>query len=331
MRAKYCPVVAFSILLGSVTWLCPSSMAQSISNLTLQQVARLTPEQLSQRLPQPDPPPTSQQAAEADQRQGDYFDVNGARIFYQVVGQGTPLLLIHGFPLSGQLYQYQLAQLSKQFQVITPDLRGFGKSQTPDGNATIATYAQDMLALLDHLGLQQAIIGGHSMGGQVTLEMYKEAPQRFAGMLLLDTNPMAASFVEQGEWPGFGNQAKNNGVPSIVPIAAPQLLTGVTLALDKTKAKTMMDILAEGSVNGVIGGGHALATRSDYTGLLGNITVPTLVVVGLDDPVYAFPIAQMTQAAIPNAQLAVIPGASHASMFERPALFNTAVLDWANQ
>jgi pimeloyl-ACP methyl ester carboxylesterase len=178
--------------------------------------------------------------------------------------------------------------------------------------------------------VQQAIVGGHSMGGQVTLEMYKEAPQRFAGMLLIDTNPMAASFVEQGEWPGFGMQAKNKGVASIVPIAAPQLLTGVTLALDKTKAMTMMDILAEGSVNGVVGGGEALAARPDYTSLLGSITVPTLVVVGLDDPVYAFPISQMTQAAIPNARLAVIPAASHASMFERPALFNAAVRSWAS-
>jgi pimeloyl-ACP methyl ester carboxylesterase len=81
----------------------------------------------------------------------------------------------------------------------------------------------------------------------------------------------------------------------------------------------MADILAEASVNGVVGGGQALATRPDYTSLLGSIKVPTLVLVGLEDPVYAFPISQM----------AVILGASHASIFERPKLANDAILSWA--
>lgn len=288
-----------------------------------------TPEQLAQYLPPLTPPPTPAQAAQADQRQGAYADINGARIFYQVAGQGTPLLLIHGFPLSGQLYQGQLAGLSSRFQVITPDLRGFGKSLAPDGNGSIATYAQDMLALMDHLGIQKAIIGGHSMGGQITLEMYKQQPARFAAMLLIDTNPAAASFVEQGEWQGYRQQGANAGVSSIVPIVEPQLLTGVTRALDSAKSTTMMNILAEASVNGILGGGQALATRPNYTSVLGTINVPTLVLIGLEDPVYAFPISQMTKAAIPNAQLAVILGASHASIFEQPGLANQAILNWA--
>jgi len=308
-----------SILLGGMTSLSTPGAAQQLP----------TAEQLAQYLPPLTPPPTPVEAAQADQRQGAYVDVNGARIFYQVAGQGTPLLLIHGFPLSGQLYQSQLTGLSSRFQVITPDLRGFGKSLAPDENASIETYAQDMLALLDQLGIQTAIIGGHSMGGQITLEMYKKQPQRFAGMLLIDTNPMAASFVEKGEWQGYREQGANVGISSIVPIIEPQLLTGATRALDSAKSTTMMNILAEASVNGVLGGGQALATRPDYTSLLGSIAVPTLVLIGLEDPVYAFPISQMTKAAIPNAQLAVILGASHASIFERPNLANKAILNWA--
>ena len=179
------------------------------------------PGQLERYLPPLAPPPTPVQAAQADQRQGAYADINGTRIFYQVAGQGTPLLLIHGFPLSGQLYQGQLAGLRKYFTVITPDLRGFGKSLAPDGNGSIQAYAQDMLALLDHLGVQSAVIGGHSMGGQITLDMYKEQPARFAGMLLIDTDPMAATVVEQGQWQGYREQGANAGVSSIVPIIEP--------------------------------------------------------------------------------------------------------------
>lgn len=323
MSLKSHLLVGVSILVGGTTWLASPGAAQQPRLPTPQEVARL--------LPPPTPPPTPEQAAAADQRQGEYFDVDGARIFYQVKGSGTPLLLIHGFPLSGQLYQSQIDALSSQFQVITPDLRGFGKSTAPDANASDAIYAHDMLALLDHLGIQQAIIGGHSMGGQITLEMYREAPERFSGMLLIDTNPMAASFVEKGEFAGYAKQAVNGGVSSIVPSFTPQLLTGLTRATSAAKTTTIEDILAEASLNGVLGGAQALSNRSDYTSLLPSIAVPTLVLVGLDDPVYAFPISQMAQAAIPGAQLAVVVGAAHASILERPALANEAILNWAAQ
>jgi hypothetical protein len=90
-------LIGVSILVGGAMGLCLPSVAQ--------QPTLPHPEQIAQQLPPPMPPPTPEQAMQADQRQGDYFDVDGARIFYQVAGSGTPLLLIHGFPLSGQLYR----------------------------------------------------------------------------------------------------------------------------------------------------------------------------------------------------------------------------------
>lgn len=277
------------------------------------------------------PPPTQEAAMAADQRQGEFFDIDGAHIFYQVAGHGTPLLLIHGYPLSGDLFRGQLAGLSSKFQVITLDLPGFGKSTAPDATGSISAYAQYVLALMNQLNIQSAIIGGHSMGGQITLELYRVAPQRFSGMILIDTNPMKASIVEQAEFPAFGAQAQQLGVPSIVPILAPQMVTGATLLRNQQTASGIMNILAEGSVNGAIGGGQALATRSDYTAMLGSIAVPTLVLEGVDDPVYGVSIAQMTANAIPGAQLKLIPSAAHASIFERPRVANEAIAAWAGQ
>lgn len=285
---------------------------------------------VAQYLP-PQPTPTAAQAQAADTRQGQYVDVDGAHLFYQVTGTGTPLLLIHGFPLDGQLYQGQLPQLGQRFQVITPDLRGFGKSTTPDAQGSIQRYARDMLGLMNQLGIRKAIIGGHSMGGQIVLQMYRQAPERFLGMVLIDTNPMAASVEEQYEFPGFGAQAQQQGVPSIVPTLVAQFLTGTTRLNNPTATMTLMNILAEASLNGVVGGGQALATRPDFTALLPKIAVPTLVLVGVDDPVYGLEISQMTQAAIPGAVLAIIPQAEHTSIFEQPVIANSIITRWAGQ
>ncbi len=275
------------------------------------------------------PTPTAAQAAAADTRQGQYVTVNGAQIFYQVAGTGTPLLLIHGFPLSGALFQGQLAGLSSRFQVITPDLRGFGKSSTPSAYGSIEQYASDMLAFMNALHIQRAVIGGHSMGGQVTLELYHQAPQRFLGMILIDTNPMAASVIEQAEWPAMGSQAQAEGVPSIVSTIEPQMLTGTGRSGSPALAAEMADILAEGSVPGVVGGGAALATRPDFTTMLHAVTVPTLVLVGVDDPIYSYEVSTMTHNAIPFSKLVVLPQAEHASIFEQPALANAAIAQWA--
>jgi len=196
--------------------------------------------------------------------------------------------------------------------VITPDLRGFGKSTTPNAKGSIVTYAHDIIALMDHLGIKKAIIGGHSMGGQITLELYREAPERFLGMILIDTNAMPASIVEQAQWPAFG-------------------LTGVERMANLSGTTEMMDILAEASVNGVKGGGQALATRPDYTGLLPTIAVPTLVLVGLDDPIYSFEVSEMMKAAIPSSKLVIIPQAEHASIFEQRPASNLAIARFAEQ
>ena len=99
---------------------------------------------------------------------GQYAEVNGARIYYQVAGSGEPMMLIHGYPLNSNLFRDQRDELSKRYKVITPDLRGFGKSVAPDDDASLEVYAKDMIGLMDKLGIQKAIIGGHSMGGMTT-------------------------------------------------------------------------------------------------------------------------------------------------------------------
>ena len=273
--------------------------------------------------------PTQQQAVAADTRVGSTFSFDGAQIFYQVTGAGTPLVLIHGYPLSGALFTYQQTGLASRFQVITLDLPGYGQSTATSGSASTAYYAQAVLALLDHLGIAKAVIGGHSMGGTVTEELYREAPQRFAGMILIDTVAAAAPTVEKAQWIGYGLQATEQGVPSILPNIVPTLLTGNTLLDTPAVGTEIEDIIAEASVDGLQGGAATLVDRPDYTSLLPTIAVPTLVLEGVDDGVYAFPVAQQIQAAIKGSTLALLPNGGHVAVLERPNETNQAITAWA--
>lgn len=124
-------------------------------------------------------------------------EINGATIHYTVSGQGSPILLIHGYPLSGELFSRNRVALSGSHQVITMDLRGFGQSSAPVSDpGSLQSYARDALGLLDTLNIQKAVIGGMSMGGPVVFEMYRAAPERFSGMILIDTVANPASLVE---------------------------------------------------------------------------------------------------------------------------------------
>ena len=241
-----------------------------------------------------------------DQRKGDTFEHDGANIFYQKTGSGSPMLLVHGYPLSGALFGRVVGTLSQSHTVITPDLRGYGLSHAPTVTSSVENYADDMLALMDHLGVKKAVVGGMSMGGPVVLAMYKKAPERFDGLVLIDTTFKKASPAEAGMWRG----------------AEPMIEGGMEEDL------TMM--LLPASKTALLSGAKVLADRPDATAELATIAVPTLVLVGQDDALYSFESAQMMQGKIKGAQLHVVPGAAHAAIFENPGDAGRAIADWAN-
>lgn len=270
-------------------------------------------------------------AMSGDQRQGHYFTYGGARIFYQDTGKGMPMILIHGYPLSGELFKYQRNPLSKHFRFITIDLPGYGKSSAPNAAGSIEGYAKDVMALMDHLHIQKAIVGGHSMGGVITMELYREMPQRFSGMVLIDTNPKPAPIVGKSEWDAYAKQAREKGIASTVPLLLPVMLTGKTIASMPQKADILKRVVMEASVNGFVAGGHALANRMDYRPTLKTVKVPALIIVGQDDPLWAVPLDQLMHHLIPNSTLSILPGAAHASIFEQPSEANDAIMDWATK
>ncbi len=271
----------------------------------------------------------SSQSASAQVQAGS-VQVGSATIAYRVQGHGPAMMLVHGFPLSGELFAKNRAVLARRYTVVTPDLRGFGSSTTPDSKGGVQLYAKDMLAVMDHLHVSKAIIGGMSMGGPVVLEMYREAPQRFRGMILIDSTSSPANDVEKAQWPGFGQQSRDKGVASMIPVLMPQMLTTATRTSNPALVKFIGGIVRKGSVNAAVAGGETLATRPDSRPTLAHIKVPVLFVVGADDPIYPVEMNQKMHQDTPGSRLAVIPGAAHAAIIEKPEACNRAIEAWAS-
>lgn len=263
-------------------------------------------------------------------RQDGMLSVNGAQIHYVSQGSGTPMLLLHGYPLSGELFaRNRDALASAGYRVITIDHRGYGQSVAPEGDAgSIQTYAKDALAVMDQLNVPSAIIGGMSMGGPIVFEMYRTAPERFKGMLLIDTIANPANVVEKALWGSMAQKAVTYGPQSLVGELLKDMLTGQTRLSKPGDAKFLGDIVKQASIAGDVAGARALSERPDSLHMLGTITVPTLILEGVEDTVYPPPFAMKMQQNIAGSKLVLIPGAAHAAIYENADAANRAIVDW---
>lgn len=263
------------------------------------------------------------------------FDlVDGVSMVFHDEGQGEPIVLVHGFPLSSAMYEPQRAALSSRFRVITPDLRGMGGSDATPFNPedySMNVYADDLVALLDQLGIGQAIVGGMSMGGYIVFAMLRRHPDRIKGVILIDTK--AEPDTAEGRAGRFKmiEQARNEGAEAVADAMLPKMLTERTRNEQPELARFVREMMIATPVDGMVGALTALANRPDSTPTLAQINVPTLILVGSDDPITPPAAAETMQRGIANTQLVVVEGAAHAANLERPDIVNQAILDWAAQ
>ena len=261
---------------------------------------------------------------------GAYADLNGARIYYKVQGSGRPVLLIHGYPLAGDLFSKNRDVLARAGnEVITMDLRGFGKSTAPVNDAgSIQTYAKDALALLDKLNVKKAVVGGMSMGGAIVFEMYREAPDRFSGIILIDTLADPAGPVEKAIWMAMSDKAQAKGPASLVDDLLKSMLTGKTRMEHPDQSAALAGLVKQASVAGDVAGAMALVNRPDSLATLPTIKAPTLIIEGQEDTVYPVELSEKMHQNIAGSKLVIIPGAAHAAIYEKARQANSAILAW---
>jgi 3-oxoadipate enol-lactonase len=256
------------------------------------------------------------------------MEIGGRRLAFLEAGAGWPVILLHAFPLKADMWRPQLESVPEGCRFIAPDLRGFGRAEDPCEKTAMDDYAADVLSLMDSLELDDAVIGGLSMGGYVAFAMYRLAPARFSGMVLADTRPQADTPQALEGRVRLREVLAKEGPAGVAGQMLPKLL-GETTRRDRPdivrQARAMIESASRVGIDAAIG---ALMTRPDSTPVLDAISCATLVLVGEHDEVTPVLEAEAMQRAIQRSTLTVIRGAGHLSSLEQPDLFSRGLRDF---
>lgn len=243
------------------------------------------------------------------------IDRDGVKIYYEVHGEGPPLLLTHGFSASSHMWAGQREALGRFVKLITWDMRGHGRSDYPSDQAQYSRAATigDMAAILDEVGAERAIVGGLSLGGYMSLAFRLAHPERVRGLLIFDTGPGFRSDEARKGWNDYALRTadlfESEGL--------------VRLSQSSIEARTA----PHRDASGVARAARGMLTQQDASVInsLPTIDVPTLVLAGANDKPFLTATDYMAEK-IPGAEKVIIPDAGHAANIDQPEAFNSAVL-----
>jgi pimeloyl-ACP methyl ester carboxylesterase len=243
-------------------------------------------------------------------RNGRYVDVDGLHVYYEVHGQGAPLVLLHGGGVSLESFDSQVPEFAQRYQVIVPERMGHGRTADANRPFHYHTMAEETVDFLNAIGVTQPVdVLGWSDGGIIGLDLAMHHPERVHRLVVTGTNFTTAGIGPPP--PGPGSEKFAAGVDSLMQEAA-----AVTVGGDSEREAVMAKLSLMWS------------TEPDYTTAdLATIHARTLVMVGDHDLVRPEHAVAMYRA-IPGAELAILPGASHLAPIEKPDLFNRLVLDF---
>ncbi len=265
--------------------------------------------------------------------------LNGIDINYEVHGEGTPLVLAHGYTASLDMWREQAPALSAKYRLVIYDTRGHGGTTAPADMARYdmaRDYAGDQLALMDHLGIDQAYAGGLSMGGMIAQEFALQHPERVKALLLFDTGPgmggmsrgpeQMAQFQKMRQM--MQGVARTKGMSAIIDAMRDSAMTfrppGGAPMPDAVRRH--VENMRRMSVDGYLGGSQAMHQWAGSFDRLSSITAPTLILVGQEDQLLA-PSNAMHQK-IAGSRLVVLRHAGHGTNMWRPNAFIAQTLDF---
>jgi pimeloyl-ACP methyl ester carboxylesterase len=258
----------------------------------------------------------------------EFIDLDGLKLAYRDVGQGKPLLLLHGFTYSSYSFRHNIPILSKFARVVCPDLVGHGRSDKPAKfDYRLSNQAKVMQRFCEKLGIAKIDLGGCSMGGALAIQMAVTYPELVERLILVDSAGIDRDLKSTGwllELPLLGSLA------ALIATIRFRKSTEYRMLKDEEKSPEFEQYIAElNSFSSLMGGVKNLRANATFRiSDIGRISQRTLVLWGERDKLFSPDTARSMAATIPNARLILLPEAGHLPNEEKPADFNQVVIDF---
>lgn len=241
-----------------------------------------------------------------------------AEIFYEVVGSGPPVVLLHPFPANHELWKPAAQALLTRYRVILPDLRGHGDSSVGEGPATMEKHALDLARLLDAEDIGRALCVGVSIGGYVLFEFWRRFRGRTAGLLLCNTKAQADASEARAGRLQAAHEVMERGTEPFFESMVPKLLGETTRRTRPDRVEGALRMMRKMSPEDVAMVQRGMAERPDSVETLKTIDVPTMIVTGDEDILTGVAEAELMRRNIAGSQMKVVARAGHYSPWEQP-------------
>ena len=254
--------------------------------------------------------------------------LNGIELAFEEIGRGSQvLLLIHGHPFDHTMWRPQFEPIARLgWRLIAPDLRGYGASRGGGGEkATLEVFARDLIALLDHLKIERAVVAGLSMGGQIAMEICRLVPNRVKGLVLAATFPQAETALGKRQRIATAERLTNEGMAAYAMETLPRMLAARSIQSAPGIAEHVLRMMRNTPPAGAAAALRGRAERPDYSSVLERFERPALIVVGDEDAFTTRQDADRMRALLNDSQLLWLHGVGHMPNLERPEAFNSAL------
>ncbi len=250
-----------------------------------------------------------------------YAEINEAKIYYEIAGSGIPLVLVHGFSLDRRMWDDQFAFLATEYRVIRYDVRGFGNST--DVPVQPYSYPDDLMRLMDHIGIEAAHLVGLSMGGAIVVDFAVEHPERVLSLVPVDAPLDGVEWLTNfGTRVGIAARLANQiGMDSALDLWLEDELLAPAMN-NSTCAAALEEIIRDYTGWHWTSGAKSMSRDTHTSELLNKIVSPTLVIVGEHDLIDFHAMGDVMAEGIDGAHKVVIPNIGHMSNMEDPVAFN---------
>jgi len=259
------------------------------------------------------------------------FTSDDAQLYYDSTGDGSPIVLLHPFPVHHEFWKSIAGKLATRYQVILLDLRAHGRSEVGKGTATMGKHAVDLMRLLEKMQIPKAVFVGVSLGGYVLFEFWRRFRERVSALALANTR--AEADTEQGRANRLKSIADSrlHGTGPFFDAQAQNLIGETTRRTRPDIVGTARAMMQRMSVDGLAAIQQGMAERPDSVATLRTINVPALIIAGQEDTVTPLANAQLMHQRIDGSQLQIIARGGHYSALEQPEEFGRVLRQFLDE